>query len=143
MGRVEGAGTRPTPRLPSPEARAGFPSRGLVVGPAALVGEVAKLLTTDCKTLGWVAACDCTAALCCRFCSDGAAALMNLGCLGADTGWARGKLLGDSEARVVTRRGAGVVTRGDEVVNIGGEGAGVTIGGGVGPGLEAAWPELL
>lgn len=68
---------------------------------------------------------------------------MNLGCLGADTGWARGKLLGASEAKVVTSRGAGVVIRGDDVVNIGTEGAGVTTGGGVGPGLEAAWPELL
>lgn len=68
---------------------------------------------------------------------------MNLGCLGADTGWTRAKLLGASEAKVVTRRGDGVVTRGVEVVNIGGEGAGVSIRGGVGPGLEAAWPELL
>lgn len=66
---------------------------------------------------------------------------MNLGCL--DTGWTRGKLLGASEAKVVTSRGAGVVTRGDEVVNIGGEGAGVTTGGGVGPGLDVAWPGLL
>ena len=107
-----------------------------MAGPAALVGEVAKLLTTDCKTLGWVAACECTAALCCRFCSDGAASLMSFGCLEADTGWD----LGGSEARVVTRRGAGVVTRGGEEVSIGREVAGVTEGSGdtEGPGLEAA-----
>jgi len=108
------------------------------------VGEVAKLLTTDCKTLGWVAACDCTAALCCRSCSDGNAVSMSLGCLEADD-WPRDEPLRGCEASEVTRRGAGDVTRGDDVVNIGGDGAEVTTvsgdcgGRGVnvrGPGLE-------
>ena len=49
---------------------------------------------------------------------------MSFGCLEADTGWD----LGGSEARVVTRRGAGVVTRGDEELSIGREVAGVTAG---------------
>lgn len=141
MGRVEGTENwGATPRLARPGDRA--------VGPAALVGEVAKLLTTDCKTLGWVAACDCTAALCCRFCSDGAAASKSLGCLEADI-WPRDESLRGAEAGVVTRRGAGDVTRGDDVLNIGGEGAGVTTesgdcrGRGVRvPGLEPA-SELL
>lgn len=118
MGREEGTENwGATPRLATPGDRA--------VGPAALVGEVAKLLTTDCKTLGWVAACDCTAALCCRFCSDGATESMSLGCLEADS-WPRDEPLRGAEARVVTRRGAGDVARGAEVLNIGGEGAGVT-----------------
>ena len=61
---------------------------------------------------------------------------MSFGCLEADTGWD----LGGFEARVVTRRGAGVVTRGGEEVSIGREVAGVTEGSGdtEGPGLEAA-----
>ena len=131
--------------LPGPGDSPGFPSPGPGAGRAAIVGEVAKLLTTDCKTLGCVAAADCTAVPLCRFCSEGAEERRSFGCLDADIGCLGDKPLGDSDGNVVTS------TDGAGVVIILGAGARLTTGPGdcrareadvSGAGLGTPGPEL-
>ena len=68
---------------------------------------------------------------------------MSFGCLEADD-LPRDEPLRGCEASEVTRRGAGDVTRGDDVVNIGGEGAEVTTDSGDcgGRGVRVRGPDL-